>query len=142
MDGTLAIMVGANPEVFDAVRPVLATMGTDIVRCGGPGAGQVVKLMNNMVLFQTVVALAEAIAAAEGAGDSFALRNHGRKGLLPQSYSEQALSLRYAAKDLSYALELSATLTQRQDLREGDEVLVGVKTEDIVILDEDRDMPA
>jgi ABC-type Fe3+/spermidine/putrescine transport system ATPase subunit len=37
--------------------------------------------------------------------------------------------------------ELSATLTQRQDAREGDDVLVGVRTEDIVILDEDRDLP-
>jgi len=38
--------------------------------------------------------------------------------------------------------ELSATLTQRQDLREDDEVLVGVRAEDIVILDEDADLPA
>ena len=43
---------------------------------------------------------------------------------------------------LSDGQELSATLTQRQDLREGEDVLVGVKTEDIVILDEDRDMTA
>ena len=37
--------------------------------------------------------------------------------------------------------ELSATLTQRQDLREGDEVRLGVRAEDIVILDEDQDQP-
>jgi len=43
---------------------------------------------------------------------------------------------------LSDGQELSATLTQHQDLREGEDVLVGVKTEDIVILDEDRDTPA
>jgi 3-hydroxyisobutyrate dehydrogenase-like beta-hydroxyacid dehydrogenase len=123
VDGTLAIMVGAEPAVFEALRPVLATMGTEIVRCGGPGAGQVVKIMNNMVLFQSVAALAEAITLAEragvdgevlletlskGSGDSFALRNHGRKSLLPESYPEQAFSVRYAAKDLSYALELAA----------------------------------
>jgi hypothetical protein len=83
----------------------------------------VVKILNNLVLFQTVAALAEAIALAErsgvegavlldtlskGSGDSFALRNHGRKSLLPQVYPEQAFSVRYAAKDLSYALELAA----------------------------------
>ncbi len=123
VDGTLAIMVGAEPAVFEALRPLLAIMGTEVVRCGGPGAGQVVKILNNMVLFQTVAALAEAIALAEragvdgsvlldtlskGSGDSFALRNHGRKSLLPQCYPERAFSVRYAAKDLSYALELAA----------------------------------
>ena len=122
VDGTLAIMVGAEVEVFEAVRPVLSTMGTEVVRCGGPGAGQVVKIMNNMVLFQTVAALAEAISMAEragvdgevlldtmskGSGDSFALRNHGKKSLLPQRYPDRAFSVRYAAKDLSYALELA-----------------------------------
>jgi len=116
-------MVGAESAVFEALRPLLATMGTEVVRCGGPGAGQVVKILNNSVLFQTVAALAEAIALAEragvdgcilldtlskGSGDSFALRNHGRKSLLPQCYPERAFSVRYAAKDLSYALELAA----------------------------------
>ncbi|MDH3712493.1 MAG: NAD(P)-dependent oxidoreductase [Gammaproteobacteria bacterium] len=119
-DGTLAIMVGADQAVFDAIYPVLFTMGTDVVHCGGPGAGQVVKTMNNMVLFQTVAALAEALCIAErsgvdgntllnamskGSGDSFALRNHGIKSLLPEIYPGQAFSVKYAAKDLSYALD-------------------------------------
>ena len=123
VDGTLAIMVGAEPAVFEAIRPLLATMGTEVVRCGGPGAGQVVKILNNMVLFQTVAALAGAITLAEragvagavlldtlskGSGDSFALRNHGKKSLLPQDYPDQAFSVSYAAKDLSYALDLAA----------------------------------
>jgi len=114
-DGTLAIMVGAEPAVFEAIRPLLATMGTEVVRCGGPGAGQVVKILNNMVLFQTVAALAGAITLAEragvagavlldtlskGSGDSFALRHHGKKSLLPQDYPDQAFSVSYAAKDL------------------------------------------
>ncbi len=123
VDGTLAIMVGAEPGVFEAIRPILSTMGTDVMHCGGPGAGQVVKILNNAVLFQTVAALAEALTLAEragvegavlldslskGSGDSFALRNHGRKSLLPRVYPEQAYSVRYAAKDLSYALDLAA----------------------------------
>jgi 3-hydroxyisobutyrate dehydrogenase-like beta-hydroxyacid dehydrogenase len=122
-DGTLAIMVGADRAVFDAIHPVLSTMGTDVVHCGGPGAGQVVKIMNNMVLFQTVAALAEALCIAErsgvdgktllntmskGSGDSFALRNHGLKSLLPDGYPDKAFSVKYAAKDLSYALEAAA----------------------------------
>lgn len=121
-DGTLAIMVGADVDVFAQIEPVLSAMGSDIMRCGGPGAGQIIKIMNNMVLFQTVQALAEAITLAEGAGvdgktlfetmtkgsaDSFALRNHGIKSLLPEIYPEKAFSVAYAAKDLSYALEMA-----------------------------------
>lgn len=122
VDGTLSIMVGSTPEVFERIKPILATMGTEVTHCGGVGAGQVVKIMNNMVVFETTLAIAEAITIAEAAGvdgkvlfetmakgsaDSFVLRNHGMKHLLPQDYPEQAFSVRYAIKDLSYARELA-----------------------------------
>lgn len=122
MDGTLAIFVGCEPHLFDEIRPVLECMGSDIVLCGGLGAGQVVKVMNNMVLFQTVLALSEAVSIAEksgvdgkvlletmskGSGDSFALRNHGMKSILPEDYPEKAFSVHYALKDLSYALKMA-----------------------------------
>jgi len=119
--GTLAISVGATPEVFARIRPLLACLGTDITHCGGVGSGQVVKILNNMVLFQTVNALAEALALgrragvdpallfealAKGSADSFALRNHGMKAMLPGAFPERAFSVAYAAKDNGYALEL------------------------------------
>jgi hypothetical protein len=122
VDGTLCIMVGGSAEVYERLKPVLATMGSEVPHCGGVGAGQVVKLMNNMVVFETTLAIAEAISIAEAAGvdgrvlydtmskgsaDSFVLRNHGMKHLLPQDYPEQAFSVRYALKDLSYAIELA-----------------------------------
>ena len=122
VDGTLCIMVGGTKPVFERLQPVLATMGTEVVHCGDVGAGQVVKIMNNMVVFETTLAIAEAITIAEAAGvdgkvlydtmskgsaDSFVLRNHGMKHLLPQDYPEQAFSVRYAIKDLSYARELA-----------------------------------
>ena len=123
-DGTLAIMVGAEKAAqVERVRPVLETMGTDVVHCGGPGAGQAAKILNNMVLFETVMALAEArsIAVAAGfdparmfevmtlgSGDSFALRNHGLRAILPDSFPDRAFSVRYAGKDLSYARALAA----------------------------------
>ncbi len=121
-DGTLAIMVGAALALFDEIKPILSTMGSDIVHCGGIGAGQVVKIMNNMVLFQNVLALSEAIAIAErsgvdgsilletlskSSGDSFALRNHATKSILPEHYPEKAFSVTYALKDLSYALSMA-----------------------------------
>lgn len=121
-DGRLCVMVGAEPAVFEAIRPFLACFATDIVHCGGVGAGEVVKQMNNMVLFQTVLALAEALTVARrsgvegkvlfdtlamGSADSFALRNHGMKALLPGEFPERAFPTDYALKDLGYALDLA-----------------------------------
>ncbi|HEX2567290.1 MAG TPA: NAD(P)-dependent oxidoreductase [Burkholderiales bacterium] len=120
--GTLSIMVGGSQAVSARIRPLLACMASDITHCGGPGAGQAMKLVNNMMLFQNVVAVAEGLALARHAGvdpalalevlskgssDSFALRNHGMKAILPGVYPERAFSTEYALKDLGYALELA-----------------------------------
>lgn len=120
--GTLSIMVGADKATFASIAPLLACMATEITHCGPVGAGQTVKLMNNMVLFQTVVALSEALAVgrrtgvdpavlfetlAKGSADSFALRNHGMKAILPGNFPDNAFSTAYALKDLSYALEMA-----------------------------------
>ncbi|HZN85675.1 MAG TPA: NAD(P)-dependent oxidoreductase [Burkholderiales bacterium] len=119
--GTLSISVGAAPQVFGRIAPFLRCLGSDITHCGGVGGGQLVKILNNMVLFQTVHALAEALALgrragmdpallfdalSKGSADSFALRNHGAKALLPGAYPERAFSVEYAAKDNGYALDL------------------------------------
>jgi 3-hydroxyisobutyrate dehydrogenase-like beta-hydroxyacid dehydrogenase len=120
--GELSIMVGATEETFALIRPVLETMGTDVTHCGAIGCGQVVKILNNMLVFEHCGALAEAIAIgrrngvapevllptmAMGSGDSFALRSHGMKAMLPGVFPERAFSTRYAMKDLSYALEMA-----------------------------------
>ena len=121
-DGTLSVMVGAAPDLFPAIEPLIRCFATDVTNCGGTGAGQVTKILNNMVLFETVNALAEAVAVAKHAGvdpallldtlskgsaDSFALRNHGLKAIVPGNFPERAFSTEYALKDLSYALELA-----------------------------------
>ena len=120
--GTLAVMVGGDAEVLKKVHPLMECFATEITHCGDIGSGQVTKILNNMVLFQTVVALSEAYAIAQGAGvdpamlfgalskgsaDSFALRNHGMKAILPRQFPERAFSVEYAMKDLGYALELA-----------------------------------
>ena len=119
--GTLSVMVGATPETFARIEPLLRCVATDVTHCGGVGAGQVVKIANNMVLIETVHALAEALAMgrragvdaavllgtlSKGSADSFALRNHGMKAMLPGIFPERAFSTEYALKDLGYALEL------------------------------------
>jgi 3-hydroxyisobutyrate dehydrogenase-like beta-hydroxyacid dehydrogenase len=120
--GTLSIMVGATPELFARIRPFLDCMGTDVTLCGSMGCGQVVKLLNNMVLFEIGSALAEALAIgrrsgvdesllletlSKGSSDSFALRNHGMKSMLPRYFPVDAFGTDYARKDLAYALELA-----------------------------------
>ena len=122
-NGTLSIMVGGSVEVFEAIRPLLAHAATDITHCGGVGCGQVVKILNNMVLMETVVALSEALSLgraagvdpamlfdtlAKGSADSFALRNHGMKAMLPDDFPKGAFPTDYALKDISYALDLAA----------------------------------
>ena len=120
--GELSIMVGASDSTFSRIRAILETMGSDVSHCGPIGCGQVVKILNNMLVFQHTAALAEAIALgrrngvpadvllpimALGSGDSFVLRNHGMKSMVPRSYPERAFSVRYSMKDLSYALEMA-----------------------------------
>jgi hypothetical protein len=123
VDGTLSIMVGASAAFYARLEPLLRCMATDVTHCGPPGAGQAVKLLNNMVLSVTVLALAEALAVAKASGavepqmlfealakgsaDSFALRNHGMKALLPEAHPERAFPAAYMLKDLDYALELA-----------------------------------
>ena len=121
--GTLSVMVGGDAATFEEVKPILACCASDITHCGAVGSGQVTKILNNMVLFQPVAALSEAYAIAhhagfdpklifetlsKGSGDSFALRNHGAKAIIPQVFPARAFSVEYAKKDLSYALELAA----------------------------------
>lgn len=121
-NGTLLITVGGPAGLLEEVAPWLRCMGSDIVHCGDVGAGQVVKIMNNMVLLSTVNALAEAMAIAEAAGvdktmlagvlklgsaDSFALRLTGEKYLARDEFPEKLFPVSYALKDLRLALSLA-----------------------------------
>lgn len=121
-DGTLSIMVGGTPEVFARIEPVLACMGSDVTHCGGVGTGQVVKLMNNMIVFMNVSALAEALAIGRRAGvdgellfetlsrgsaDSFTLRKHGMQYMVKGDFPDDVFPVTYSIKDMSYALQLA-----------------------------------
>ena len=119
--GTLAITVGASEEVLARIEPYLRCMGSEISHCGAVGNGQVMKLMNNMLVFQTVSALAEAMAIATRAGvdrskvfeilsrgsaDSYAMRKHGAH-MTSGDYPDDQFPTTYSLKDLRYALELA-----------------------------------
>jgi 3-hydroxyisobutyrate dehydrogenase len=65
---TLTFMCGGAEKAFAAAKPVLEKMGKKIVHCGGDGAGQGVKICNNMVLAISMIGLGEAFALAEKLG--------------------------------------------------------------------------
>jgi 2-hydroxy-3-oxopropionate reductase len=61
IEGTLSIMVGADPTDFEEVKPILDAMGTTVVLVGPPGSGQTVKAANQLIVAGTLELVAEAI---------------------------------------------------------------------------------
>lgn len=122
VSGTLFITVGSSAEQFQELFPLLSHMGSDVLHCGGTGCGQVVKILNNIMVFMTVNALSEVLtigrrsgmdgkelfdALSRGSADSFVLRNHGMKSLIPDTFPEKVFPVDYAIKDASLALALA-----------------------------------
>ena len=66
--GTLTFMVGATPELFATLQPVLAQMGRNIVHCGEVGTGQIAKICNNLLLGISMVGVSEAMALGDALG--------------------------------------------------------------------------
>jgi 3-hydroxyisobutyrate dehydrogenase-like beta-hydroxyacid dehydrogenase len=66
--GKLNTMVGATPEVFAQIKPVLGAYCENIFHVGGPGAGHIIKLLNNFVAQAIATASAEAFAVGAKAG--------------------------------------------------------------------------
>ncbi|MBB4858363.1 3-hydroxyisobutyrate dehydrogenase-like beta-hydroxyacid dehydrogenase [Novosphingobium chloroacetimidivorans] len=122
IDGTLSIMVGASEDLFARIKPLLGYMGSDVTLCGEVGCGQVVKLINNTLLFEQVAAIAELMVVAEragvapdklieavglGSGNSFALQTHAKKAMAPRDFPAKAFPMAYAVKDIGYTIELA-----------------------------------
>ena len=117
--GTLVIYVGGKKEVFDRSREILAAMGTDIYHVGGIGSGEVVKIVNNLMVAVTTCALAEAMvlgvkagvnpdilfeALSSGSGNSFVLQNHYKNNVMKGKFEEGVFPVDYMLKDLDLAL--------------------------------------
>jgi len=67
-DGTLTIMVGGEDAAFERGLPVLQTLGKHITHVGGPSSGQVVKMVNQLMISIIMVANAEALSLGVKAG--------------------------------------------------------------------------
>jgi 3-hydroxyisobutyrate dehydrogenase len=119
-DGTLAVMVGGDPQVFERVRPALNAIGTHVVYCGPIGSGAVCKICNNLLSMGTGVLLAEALTLGVKAGvdlgilaDVITNSSGGCKRLsdkfprfLFQGNFEPGFATALAAKDVRLATDL------------------------------------
>jgi 4-hydroxybutyrate dehydrogenase/sulfolactaldehyde 3-reductase len=66
--GESLFMVGADDAVFSHVEPLLHAMGTTVHRCGAPGMGSRMKVVNNFMLLSTAQVVAEAVALGSKLG--------------------------------------------------------------------------
>jgi 3-hydroxyisobutyrate dehydrogenase len=123
--GTLTIMVGGDVADLEAVRPVLEAVGKKIVHCGGPGAGQVAKLVNQALVAVHTVGAVEALLVGRklgldldtmvsilrtSSGCSWILENHLRVKALAGDF-EPGFALDLMFKDLNLFLQ-AATESQ------------------------------
>lgn len=117
-NGTLTILVGGEESIFERAKPLLQYMGKTLVYCGASGAGQTLKLANQVLCSVNLVAIVEAMKLAEGlglsprlvvealgngAGGSWALNNLGPR-ILAEDF-KPAFSIRHMLKDLRLASE-------------------------------------
>jgi 3-hydroxyisobutyrate dehydrogenase len=127
--GTLTIIAAGDPDVYRQVAPILAVLGERIFLVGPVGAGQALKVVNNLLFAANVAAIAEAWAMvqlqeidpavafevlAASSGDSRALRTRiPEPGLVPHAPPSlgyrPGFRARLALKDLSLARELART---------------------------------
>ena len=66
--GTRSIMVGGDASQFERAQPYLQAMGKSITHVGGNGAGQMVKLVNQILVVNGMLALGEAFLFAQAGG--------------------------------------------------------------------------
>jgi 3-hydroxyisobutyrate dehydrogenase-like beta-hydroxyacid dehydrogenase len=66
--GTLAIMVGGDKSLYERLSPLFDAMGANIFHVGEVGAGNVAKLVNNMLAFSIMMTNAEALVLGAKAG--------------------------------------------------------------------------
>jgi 3-hydroxyisobutyrate dehydrogenase len=122
--GQLSLFVGAEPALFEEIRPVLAVFASNIIHFGPLGAGAMYKLINNMIAAAHLTALAEGIAMAEKAGLDMATVTRALTSgavsspivkmkvqqVVERNHTDTHFALRWMHKDLTYALRAADEL--------------------------------
>ena len=124
--GSLSIMAGGDPETITRAQPLFEVLGSSFTHVGDPGAGQVAKAANQVIVGLNIGAVAEAIALVESAGvdpakvrqalmGGFAasriLEVHGQR-MIDRAF-EPGAKITTQCKDLEQAIELGSLLGQR-----------------------------
>lgn len=122
--GTLAIMVGGERAVYDACETTLRCMGSNVFHVGDVGAGNVAKLVNNMLAFVHMMGSAEAMILGAKAGvdpnvlwkivkassgNSF-IWESGTRAILRDRLSPPSFTTDLACKDIGLAAQLAEEL--------------------------------
>jgi len=126
-NGNLSVMVGGAKETFDRMRPVLSVIGQRLYYVGELGAGEVVKLTNNMIgvtnMFLTIEALATGVRNGvpldtllsiidTSSGSNFHTRNWPLAKAFFEDFARDLDSARnnlsLSIKDLTHAQELAS----------------------------------
>jgi 3-hydroxyisobutyrate dehydrogenase-like beta-hydroxyacid dehydrogenase len=111
-DASMLIMCGGADAVLDRIDPVLRTVGKDIYRLGDVGAGQVGKMLNNYLLWNSVVANHEALRLGGRLGlDLEALR----QSLMLSSGNNWALETWLRSRPMPWAEKDMRILLQHAD---------------------------
>lgn len=136
--GTLSIMCGGEPEVYEAVLPYLKAMGKQLHLLGPVGAGAVVKLCNNLLVGIHTAAMAEAFVLGTKAGvdpkvmyeiiqgatgGSRQIERNLPKFVFPGNF-DAAFSVEHLHKDVALAVELG----KQQQVR----MLLGALTQQVL----------
>jgi 3-hydroxyisobutyrate dehydrogenase len=119
--GTLAVMVGGEEDVFKKALPILQDIGTNITHVGSLGAGHTIKALNNLISASTLAITAEAMAVGVklGLDPNKMLQvintSSGRNNSSEVKFPEQVLTRKFEVgftldlmcKDLTIAMELA-----------------------------------
>lgn len=121
--GTMSVMVGAEAADWAELEPLFGLVAGTVLHFGGPGAGSVAKLCNQVVVAGTLTSIAESLALAERAGidraalleifagglASSAVLSAKRERLLERDYAPSGSAVNQL-KDLRYVHELADEL--------------------------------
>ncbi len=123
IDGTLSIMAGGEATAFERAMPLFRALGARAIHVGGPGAGQVTKAVNQLVVLSTIEIVAEALVLAAKAGVSPSKVREALLGGFAQSrileaHGERMLTRSFApggraelhVKDVEVLRQLAASL--------------------------------
>jgi 3-hydroxyisobutyrate dehydrogenase-like beta-hydroxyacid dehydrogenase len=123
VEGSLSIFVGSSPQTFERLDPVFRAVGRDIFYAGPVGAGQTVKIVNNLIAITTYGVLAEGMGFAQAlgidetrmlaiinssSGESFSSRHwHEHQATRKARRDAGIAPWKISAKDLDLALALA-----------------------------------